>query len=243
VGGTNWGTNGANGFTPAEMDWVGENLEQGRNNVDANLARRETKKLDELRTKLKLSPEEFAALSPEQLAKKIKEKGLKDGPEGNKAWGTSRDTFLQKLGGVFTDGVSNIANFGDGKSFSSDTMLVDADGNIHPRTCFVAGTHVTVELNTSGAFEKAGNWFKKIEEIKEGDLVLSLNENSRVKSYNKVTQLFKHFVTLLFVLNLSTGSQIEATWNHPFYVQDDETGLTTGKWVETKVSAQLTQIN
>ncbi|GMK38808.1 hypothetical protein PCCS19_18620 [Paenibacillus sp. CCS19] len=75
--------------------------------------------------------------------------------------------------------------------------------------CFTAGTKVLTE---SG--EKA------IEDIKEGDSVLSKNEVTGELEYKEVTDIFNHETDEIY--QIQVGNQvIEATYNHPFWVSGE----------------------
>ncbi|WP_239613520.1 polymorphic toxin-type HINT domain-containing protein [Cohnella mopanensis] len=72
--------------------------------------------------------------------------------------------------------------------------------------CFTAGTKVQTNQGE-----------KPIEEIQVGDKVLSKNEKTGDVDYKKVTATFKHDTDEIYKINV--GSQtIEATFNHPFWV-------------------------
>ncbi|MEM7183720.1 MAG: polymorphic toxin-type HINT domain-containing protein, partial [Spirochaetota bacterium] len=85
---------------------------------------------------------------------------------------------------------------------------VDENGEFHQRTCFVAGTLV-----------KTNNGFKKIEEIQVGDLVLSWNEKTGQRNYQKVKQVFQRKTDLIYTVKYQDGTKLETTWNHPFYIE------------------------
>ncbi|MCE9498951.1 MAG: TIGR04388 family protein [Leptospira sp.] len=132
------------------------------------------------------------------------------------AHGTSRDenSFSDNFFGGIQDSLGSIV----GTSSDADGFI-DAQGNYNQRTCFVAGTLITVEPKTPGAFEKGGNWFKKIEDIKAGDRVLSWNEKSGVKSFNRVNQTFVRTANQIYRITYQDGNKVETTWNHPFYIE------------------------
>ena len=58
-----------------------------------------------------------------------------------------------------------------------------------------------------------------MEKIEIGDEVLSWNEETKVLSYSKVTSTSARPTHDIFVLQYSDGTEIETTWNHPFYVR------------------------
>jgi YD repeat-containing protein len=76
-------------------------------------------------------------------------------------------------------------------------------------TCFMAGTLVTM----------ADGSLRPIEQIREGDQVLSKNEVSGKVEAKRVSHAFAKHATLVLSLHLSSGETIEATGDHPFYVQ------------------------
>ncbi|WP_158306261.1 polymorphic toxin-type HINT domain-containing protein [Paenibacillus curdlanolyticus] len=91
--------------------------------------------------------------------------------------------------------------------------------------CFTAGTLILTD-----------NGDKPIEEIKIGDKVLSRNENTGEEAYKPVIRLFEREAYEIY--NIHVGDQvIEATGNHPFWVQGE-------KWVlaaELEVGDSLLQ--
>ncbi len=144
--------------------------------------------------------------------------------EDNKAAGDSRDedSWVDTMLGKVEDGIRNFF-----WHHSDDAGYVDAEGNYHERTCFTAGTLIRVHPDTKGAFERNGAWFKEIENIRVGDVVLSWNEGTGELSYNPVTFIFENETTLVHTISYEDGTVVETTWNHPFYI--------AGRgWVETK---------
>ena len=93
--------------------------------------------------------------------------------------------------------------------------FIDDRGEFHVRTCFVAGTLVHTDRGLVA-----------IESIRVGDRVRSWNEDTRVESYNMVTELIRHDVQMTYDVEFSGGQTLGATWNHPFRIDD--------RWVETK---------
>jgi hypothetical protein len=230
LSGISLGTNGPNGFTPAEIDWVEQNLDQARGSFDAKMAEKDNAAQDTYLRDNKVSEAEIAGMTPEQRNAKIHELAKKNDndPTKNKAVDTSRTNPFSKFIGGFTDAAANMFNFHNGKALSSESMYVDADGGIHPRTCFTAGTKV----HTLGGT-------KVIEDIRVGDVVLSWNEDSGEKEYKTVTELFLHEVELLYELSfqrpnedslvsLVDEAKIKTTWNHPFWVVDKQA------WIEAR---------
>ncbi|MBE7412647.1 MAG: hypothetical protein HS129_11415 [Leptospiraceae bacterium] len=144
--------------------------------------------------------------------------------KSEKADGTSRESFGAELLGSLSD-IGNLAT--GAYRGGNQTGYIDEAGNYHQRTCFTKGTLVSVHPETLGAVEKSGKWFKKIEEIKEGDYVLSWNEKSGVISYNKVQQTFIRKADQIYTIQYKNGTTVETTWSHRFYVKDKG-------WVEAK---------
>ncbi|WP_262904377.1 Hint domain-containing protein [Chryseobacterium rhizoplanae] len=82
------------------------------------------------------------------------------------------------------------------------------------KICFTEGTLVAVETGS-----------KKIEDIKEGDLVWSYNEETGKKELKKVVALSRNTSSSLVKIAVN-GTEITCTPEHPFYVN--------GNWVEAK---------
>ncbi|SHN07856.1 intein C-terminal splicing region/intein N-terminal splicing region/RHS repeat-associated core domain-containing protein, partial [Chryseobacterium carnipullorum] len=82
------------------------------------------------------------------------------------------------------------------------------------KICFTEGTLVAVEKGS-----------KKIEDIKEGDLVWSYNEETNKKELKKVVELSRNTSSSLVKISVN-GTEITCTPEHPFYVN--------GNWVEAK---------
>jgi RHS repeat-associated protein len=126
------------------------------------------------------------------------------------------------LGNVF-----RAANYGS-KIFNTTRRALP----ILQRLCFVAGTPVMTE-----------NGLKPIEEIKEGDKVLSYNEKTKQTEYKTVAQTMVRVAEAGRILSVKVEGEAEAlgvTGEHPFYVrihkardntasEDDE-----GEWIEAK---------
>ncbi len=72
--------------------------------------------------------------------------------------------------------------------------------------CFVAGTKVLTDKGE-----------KPIEDIEIGDKVLSKDEKTGQKAYKKVLHLFQHDDDTIYTIYVK-GKKIEATGNHPFWV-------------------------
>ena len=103
-----------------------------------------------------------------------------------------------------------------GQAYTENAFLDPATGQFTMRTCFVKGTKIQTIHGQ-----------KSIEEIKAGDLVLSWNQRSGVKSYNKVNQTFIREANEIYTIRYSNGAAIQTTWSHRFWI--NEKG-----WVEAK---------
>ncbi|MCR9143036.1 MAG: TIGR04388 family protein [bacterium] len=139
--------------------------------------------------------------------KMLKAMGLKsDTSDGtgplDKAWAWMKDETMQLLG------------FRSRK----DGYVDPETGIYHEKTCFVAGTPVRVHPDTRGAYESNGSWYKDIEEVEAGDIVMSWNEDSGEVGYNPVAQTFVRDTDLIYEVTYADGTQVETTWNHPFYI-------------------------
>ena len=139
----------------------------------------------------------------EKVLKRVEEKA-KANSDGTEGESYDRDGgLLGDLLNAAKDGL--VGMFG---GISDEWGYVDAQGNYHTRTCFVAGTLVVTEEG-----------FRPIEEIKAGDVVLSWNEGSGELGYNKVAQTFVRSTELIYQITYADGTFIETTWNHPFYIK------------------------
>lgn len=100
--------------------------------------------------------------------------------------------------------VYNLQDIENNHNFFANNILV------HNRFCFVSDTIITIENNKT----------KYIQDIEVGDLVLSYNEKTMMKEYNKVTHVYKPNHDDLVEYVLSNGIKITSTFDHPFYVND-----------------------
>ena len=113
-------------------------------------------------------------------------------------------TIEDSLKGATHKGLDAFANgFMIGAAVGSVGLLT---GVIKPSACFVAGTAIATGCNT----------FKSIEDICDGDYVLSYNENDGTVSRQKVIDTFRKEVYQTIGLTID-GKHIETTYNHPFY--------------------------
>ena len=113
------------------------------------------------------------------------------------------DTF----GPVFSGMLINkfVPNSGWGKTNEIENIKNTETPSV---PCFEAGTLILTE-----------NGYKKIEEIKVGDLVYSYNEILKIPELKKVTRTFINETEEIY--NLKIGMEIlKATENHPFYLRD-----------------------
>ena len=219
LGGTlNFGTNGINGSLSGKLSGAnvltysaGQNMMGGlslNDNLQNDLAkskslRRGEEEFQKARARQFQQREEFAQryfteeqyseyvnASPERQNEMLKEAELRVNENNQKSNTNFFSRALSDAGGY----ISSIAGLG---YFDADSFT-DKEGDFQQRTCFVKGTLVSVESNTKDSFEKNGKWFKKIEEIKVGDFVLSWNEKTGVMSYNRVTHLFVRQTDMIY---------------------------------------------
>ncbi|MCB1320358.1 MAG: hypothetical protein KDK34_08905, partial [Leptospiraceae bacterium] len=123
----------------------------------------------------------------------------------------------------FRDTKNEIAYFFGADYEGPDGMVDPETGEWKQRTCFVAGTLVRVHPETEGANqEDNGNYYKKIEEIQTGDLVLSWNEESGEISYQPVTETFVRSTPEIYEIIYEDGTVVETTWSHRFYIENKE---------------------
>ncbi len=81
-------------------------------------------------------------------------------------------------------------------------------------TCFPAKTHISIKPPKG----KGSRCIKYIENIKIGDEVLTYNEKTSQKEYEKVVRVYEREAPLLLNLKLSNGNEIAGTPNHPIFV-------------------------
>ena len=151
--------------------------------------------------------EEISNMSPEEKATKLHDVGLNEQARGviDEGQNTSRDEdegFLSRtLNDMKDDLVGAIGVTSDKDGF------IDAQGNYHQRTCFVAGTKVHT---ISGV--------KNIEDIKFNDIVLSWNEKTHTIEYNRVLNTHIRQTDAIYKIRYSNARLIETTATHPFYI-------------------------
>lgn len=114
--------------------------------------------------------------------------------EGAAAW-KAMGRVGEAMGGDITEGV--------GEALARDLGEVAKEG------CFVAGTPVTMADGSS----------KPIEQVKEGEEVLSRDEATGKTSTKRVEKTFRRTADETLVLHFENGSIVEATTEHPFYVE------------------------
>ncbi|MEM7181060.1 MAG: TIGR04388 family protein [Spirochaetota bacterium] len=136
--------------------------------------------------------------------------------DGYKYAEKSRRTFRDKIAGAFGDAWKWIK----GDVSSRNGYIDSKTGEFVIKTCFTAGTPIRVHPSTPGAYSKEGKFYKNIEEIKYGDKVLSWDEKSGEESFQAVVQTFKKKTNLIYQLSYEDGTDIETTWNHPFYTEE-----------------------
>jgi len=75
-----------------------------------------------------------------------------------------------------------------------------------------------VHPQTKGAILKGTSYYKKIEEVRPGDFVLSWNEKTGQLGYEPVQQTFIRQADKIYKIKYADGTEVETTWSHPFYV-------------------------
>jgi intein/homing endonuclease len=103
-----------------------------------------------------------------------------------------------------THTVYNLLSVSENHNFFANGILV------HNKYCFIAGTKITMEDGSE----------KNIEDVVEGDVVLSFNETTFEKEYNKVTKLYTPVHDDLVIYHLSNNTSITSTFDHPYYIED-----------------------
>ncbi|MCP5486960.1 MAG: hypothetical protein H7A22_15610 [Spirochaetales bacterium] len=97
---------------------------------------------------------------------------------------------------------------------------------------------IRVAPTTPGAFSENGQHYKRIEEIRTGDVVLAWNEESGELSYKRVVNTFIRETDQIYRLSFERGEEIQTTHSHPFYVIRNSgyggSRTTQGEWVEAK---------
>lgn len=123
---------------------------------------------------------------------------------------------LTKLDLVFEENVQELLNeklimFNQGKRYGQVVFLAGGAG------CFDGDTLVKVEEG-----------YKKISEIKEGDMVWTFNEETGEKELKEVdeTMVYPSHSEKLLELEFDNGEKVICTENHEFFVDD--------KWVKAK---------
>ena len=76
--------------------------------------------------------------------------------------------------------------------------------------CFPSGTKISTPFG-----------YKNIEDIREGDIVYSYNHNKKCIEEKEVDYLFQKDTNTLLKINLSNGTSIICTPNHPIFVNND----------------------
>lgn len=72
---------------------------------------------------------------------------------------------------------------------------------------------------TPGARFQSGHYYKVVEDIVSGDLVLAKDEDSGELIYSRVQQTFIRQADRIYQIRYEDGTLIETTWSHPFYVR------------------------
>jgi hypothetical protein len=133
----------------------------------------------------------------------------------------NRDSLLYAGGQLAGEGVQDGLTGGLGKLDNALDLAKGLDklgdayrgggklGSAAGSYCFPAGTPVRT----------ADGGQKPIEELKPGDRVLSADQHTGERSYGKVVRTFKRTSDTLLVIRTTDGSRIEATPEHPFWVE------------------------
>lgn len=81
--------------------------------------------------------------------------------------------------------------------------------------------------STPAARFQSGHFYKVVEDIVSGDLVLAKDEATGELIYSRVQQTFIRQADRIYKIRYEDGTLIETTWSHPFYVR--------GKgWIEAR---------
>ncbi|TGK43402.1 Hint domain-containing protein, partial [Leptospira gomenensis] len=132
---------------------------------------------------------------------------------------TTADGLNQRKGIIYRQPDGSLAD-NEGHQY-----IIDHDGMIKRQlnenslelVCFVAGTLIHTE-----------NGLKEINDIIEGDFVLSWNEVTKEISYKKVTNLYIKNSNLIYEVEINKELILRTTWNHPFWVTNKSS------WIEVK---------
>ncbi len=170
-------------------------------------------KIDELVKDDKLTPEQAEKLreNPE-LAHE--EGPIRDALIDAGFIGGSREGWLSELLG----GIGDELAFLFGGDASNVNGWIDENGEFEFNTCFVAGTLVRVAPATYAAIEIQGRYYKKIEEVVRGDVVLSWDERTGRLEWNRVLRTFVRSSDRIFTISYEDGMTVQATHDHPFWI-------------------------
>jgi LysM repeat protein len=103
-------------------------------------------------------------------------------------------------------------------------------GEYKVRTCFVAGTLVTIvkkeyrsKILSSGDSMQPNPLLEEkvpIETVKVGDVVKSANEHTGKISYKRVINTYMRIAPRIYEIKYDNGQSLETTGDHPFYIQN-----------------------
>ncbi|WP_159887524.1 S-layer homology domain-containing protein [Paenibacillus puerhi] len=96
----------------------------------------------------------------------------------------------------------------DGKTYKYSAKSPRLGGK-YACNCFTADTKILTDKGD-----------KRIEDIQIGDLVLSRDESTGEKAYKEVLQVFQKISDSIYLIHIGNQTTIEATGNHPFWVED-----------------------
>lgn len=191
----------------ARAEYERQQAEELRTALDRGIVDNRDKLTDaewEQYEKGELSPEQKVALLKEiERTDWLENVGVDDSSFGDSILG-------QLLGSAQILGETIIGYNSNEDGFTDDT------GQYHVRICFVAGTLVRVRPGTGDD----GGDYKRVENMRAGDYVLSWNETTGATSFQEVQQTFVRDANRIYVIEYENGVSVETTWNHPFWIEE-----------------------
>jgi len=116
-----------------------------------------------------------------------------------------------------TDGVAKI-KLGKAKYIEMGNLDAKRDWGFAGDFCFVDDTSILVK-NPDNSYHKTGSM--RIKDVNIGDYVLTFNEKTSKKEWNKVTNCFKRQSNDVYKVTLSNDNYILVTGTHPIAVVND----------------------
>jgi hypothetical protein len=156
-----------------------------------------------------------------------------NGTSSHDVWSPTFNIFGISGGASFQEGnyIGSNINFGNHNLFS----YVNGPFNY---TCFPAGTKVRIRRRrANGSFEELD---LEIEEVQTGDEVLTINEKTNELEWKYVIDTYQKKNDVLYELNLSNGTVVKPTGEHPFWVNGLDAWLPSA---ELKVGLKLLDLN